>query len=199
MTSKEMLKMIIIIILLSIALSSCSQNRTYLTDKERNWNPYEKGQVLIFESSDNKLDSILIEDIKVSFPDGLGVVDYYEILTTVARHTNFKEDRKASTYCLTVAAKTSKRSSYVEFGLETRNAQFIERQRYSFEDLRELAEIKLAVPYGTFYDVITIVNKKDYASIPSAIEIIYWSKSKGYIRFDKYDGTSWKLVEIIGS
>src|SRR5690606_10642476 len=122
----------------------------------KSWNPYRKGQILIFESSDNKMDSVLIEDTRVSFPDGLGVVDYYEILSTVAQHTQFKGNRKVSTYWLTIAAKTKKRPSYIEFGLETRDAQFIDGQSYSFGDLKELAEIELTVPYGTFDDVITI-------------------------------------------
>ncbi len=27
---------------------SCSQNRTYLTGEEKAWNPYRKGQILVF-------------------------------------------------------------------------------------------------------------------------------------------------------
>ena len=194
-----MFKTITICFLLSIAISSCSQNRTYLTEKEKSWNPYKEGQVLIFESSNYEKDTIRIEDINFGFPDGLGIVDYYEILDVLAEPTGPDLGKYFSNIygVLTIAAKTEKRSNYVEFGIKVKNAQFIERQRFSFEELEGLAEIQFTVPYGAFDDVIVIDNKRDYSSTPTAIEIIHWSKSKGYIWFDKYDGVSWELVKII--
>lgn len=187
----------IIIGFLLFVTTSCFQNRTYLTDEEKSWNPYKIGQVLVFESSNFEKDTIIIEDIEFGFPDGFGIVDYYEIMSVVARHDHFKDDRKASTHLLTIAARTEKRPSYIEFGVEVKSAQFIERQRYAFKEVGELPEIHFTVPYGSFDDVIAVGNKKEYPNIPTAIEILYWSKSVGYIRFDKYDGTSWKLVEIV--
>lgn len=194
-----MLKTITTIILLSIALSSCSQNRTYLTEEEKNWNPYKKGQVLIFELSNYEKDTIHIVDLDFGFPDGLGVVDYNESLYVLAEPTGPDLGKHfSSTYgVLKVVAKTEKKPSYIEYGIELKNTQFIGGQRFSFEDLNALAEIQLAVPYRSFDDVIVIGNKRNYSNIPTAVELFYWSKSKGYIRFDKYDGTTWELVEII--
>lgn len=187
------------LLLLSMAFSSCSQNRTYLTDEEKSWNPYKEGQALIFESSNFDKDTILIKEVSFIFPDGLGVVDYNQKLRTLAQHSDPKnENSKWETFILILAAKTQKNLSYVVFDLRVKDTQFIE-QRYSFEDLEKLPKRHLLIPYGQLDDVIAIGNKHDYSSVPTAIEIIYWSKSKGYVRFDKYDGTTWKLVEIIES
>lgn len=187
------------VVLILVLLSSCFKSRTYLTSKEKSWNPYKEGQVLIFESSNYERDTIHIEKVDFGFPDGLGV-EYYEFLKVFSKRSSSPDlgEYFSKTFgFLTIAAKSEKEPSYIEFGIEVQNAQFIERQHYSFEDLSELAETWLTIPYGKFDDVIVIGNKTNYSSIPKAIETIYWSKSKGYIRLDKYDGTYWELIEII--
>ncbi len=194
-----MFKVMTIGFLLCITISSCSQNRTYLTEEEKSWNPYKEGQLLIFESSNYEKDTIRIKVLDFGFPDGLGVVDYNESLYVLAEPTGPDLGKYFSNIygVLKIVAKTEKKPCYVEFGLKVKDAQFIEHQRYFFKDLIELQEIEFTVPYGSFDDVIAIGNKQDYSSLTIAIEIIYWSKSKGYIRFDKYDGASWELVKII--
>jgi hypothetical protein len=74
------IKFITIGLLLSIAMSSGSQHRTYLTDEEKTWNPYEEGDLLVFESSNFEKDTIYIKEVSFIFPDGLGVVDYNQSL-----------------------------------------------------------------------------------------------------------------------
>lgn len=193
----ETIKFVATNLFLCIAIFSCSQNVTFLTDEEKEWNPYEDGDLLVFESSNFEKDTIYIKEVAFVFPDGIGVVDYNQSLRVLAEHTDpVNENRDWETFTLILAAKTQKDSSYVLFDLRAKNAQFIE-QRFSFNILNRLKEIKLSVPYGVFSDVIRLVNNEDYSNIPRAIEIIFWSKSKGYIRFDKYDGTSWSLIEII--
>ena len=184
-------------IFLCIAIFSCSQNVTRLSDEEKKWNPYENGDRLVFESSTFENDTIYIKEVEFVFPDGIGVVDYNQSLRVLAEHTDPQnENRVWETFTLILAAKTQKKSSYAIFDLRAKNAQFMP-QRFSFDVLNKLKEIKLSVPYGEFSDVIRLVNNEDYSNIPTAIEIIFWSKNKGYIRFDKYDGTSWRLIEII--
>lgn len=184
---------------LCIAIFSCSQNVTFLSDEEKNWNPYEDGDLLVFESSNFEKDTIYIKEVAFVFPDGIGVVDYNQSLRVLAEHTDPKnENRDWETFTLILAARTRKDSSYALFDLRAKNAQFI-AQRFSFDLLNKLEETKLSVPYGEFSDVIRLTNNGDYSSISGTIEIIFWSKSKGYIRFDKYDGTYWRLIEIIKS
>ena len=175
--------MITIGLMLSIAMSLCSQNKTYLTDEEKRWNPYKEGQVLIFESSSYKKDTVYIMDLDFGFPDGLGVVDYNESLYVLAESTgpDLGKHFSSSYAVLKIVAKTGNKPSYVEFGVELKNTRFVGGQRFYFEDLNDLAELSLTVPYGSFDDVIAIGNKNDYSNMPTAIELFYWSKSKGYI------------------
>jgi hypothetical protein len=186
-------------LLLFVVICSCSQNRTFLTDEEVKWNPYDEGDVLVFESPGFERDTIYIKEVSFVFPDGIGVVDYNQSLRILANHTDPKnENREWETYILTLSAKTRNDPSHVVFDLRAKNAQFVE-QRFSFDHLNKLKEIELSVPYGTFDDVICINNTRNFPTIPRAIEIIFWSKSKGYVRFDKFDGTSWKLIDLIKS
>ncbi len=112
MTISNMLKELIISFMVFTTIFSCSHNREYLTDEEKNWNPYNKGQMIVFKSEIGLLDSIFIEDVLYQFPDGLGVVDYYEILSVVAHHSDPKYDRKSNTYWFSVFAKTPKKASF---------------------------------------------------------------------------------------
>ncbi len=182
--------------MLILSLIACIP-RTYLSDEEKNWLPYNEGDILIFKSSSQKIDSILIEEIRDDFPDYLGSDDFYQIRSVIANHHHFKDPRKVSTYLIKLVAYTEDRGSYIEFGIETRNAQFIEKQQFSFTSIQEQPVVELTVPYGSFNDVLLIGNKSDYSSTQTAIDVIYWSRSHGYLRFDKYDGTSWELIDMV--
>ena len=190
-----MYKLLVLTLLFCATASRCSKSRTYLTDEEKGWNPYKKGQTIIFKS-EGLLDSIFIEDVLYKFPDGIGAMKY-EFACVYARHHDPRENNAYSnTYILDIEAKYEKQPSSVEFSLKAKSSLFFNK-RYTFTELKELQEIELSVPYKLFNDVIVIKSQGDYSDNEFAIKTIYWSKSTGYIRFDKYDGTRWELVDII--
>ena len=190
----------LVISFMFISITSCSQNRTYLDEEEKNWNPYKKGQVLIFESVEYGRDSIQILELEFRFPDGLGVVDYNESLFVLGESASQIDLGKqfSNAYSLIkISSKTEKKPSHIEYQIELKNTKFIGGQKFLFQNLMELPEIQHEVAYGTFNDVVIIGNKKNYSKFSKAIELFYWSKSKGFLAFDKYDGAKWELVDIL--
>jgi hypothetical protein len=173
---------------------SCFQSKTYLTKEEKQWNPYKKGQMIVFESNTKLLDSILIEDIKYAFPDGLGVVDKNEILDVVGRKKRYHNNREVRNYILEIHAKTSKRGTRVRFGVSIKDSEFYSGY-YKLEQLNNLPMRELLGGNVTYYDVIKI-RTRNRLDETKEILFIYWSKSKGFVRFDETDGTIWELKEV---
>jgi len=70
-----------VVILLPLANISCSQNRTYLTEQEKAWNPYKQRQVLVFGTTDGRRDTLTITMAEANrFPDGIGALRELMIL-----------------------------------------------------------------------------------------------------------------------
>ena len=184
----------IVFLAITMLILSCSENRTYLTEVEKEWNPYKKAQEIVFESSSGLLDSIFIEDINYDFPDGIGVIDKYEILTVIGiNKTDIYQEK--SNFVFMIHAKTLKRGSRIKFNISIKGSQF-HSDYYSIDNLMKLPEEKVSVIYGSFDDVIKIKSAGKDSNMRNNIEYIYWSKSKGYVRFDEYDGTIWQLKAI---
>jgi hypothetical protein len=51
-----------------------------LTEKEKEFNPYEVGDILIMESPKNKIDTLFISEIDLVFNDGIGITEYKQAL-----------------------------------------------------------------------------------------------------------------------
>ena len=181
------------ILMLLTTMISCNYNRTYLTEDEKSWNPYTKGQVIIFETKAGLSDSILIEEVDYGFPDGLGVIDKNEILHVVGKKRRYKNNQEVSNYLFTVHAKTQKGDSSIEFGISLKDSEFYSDYYYNIEnDLMKLPEQKVFVNNTSFTDVIKIKTKGRLDN-NKGIRFIYWSKSKGYVRLEENNGTIWEL------
>jgi len=187
-----MKKRTFLILISFMTFISCFQNKTYLTDEEKNWNPYKKGQTLVFESNAGLLDSILIEEVTYGFPDGIGVVDKDEILHVVGKKRRYKNNREVSNYIFTIHAKTQKRNSRIQFSISVKDSEFFPYY-YDLENyLMKLPEQKMIVNNTSFTDVIKIKTKGKLDNT-KGIRFIYWSKSKGYVKLEENNGTIWEL------
>ena len=193
MTNNLFMKNLFILIFLTTMIS-CNYNKTYLTDDEKSWNPYEKGQVIIFKTKTGILDSILIEEVTYGFPDGLGVVDKYEILHVVGKKRRYKNNKEVSNYIFTIDAKTQKSNSKIQFSISVKDSEFYPYY-YNIENyLMKLPEQKMIVNNTSFTDVIKIKTKGKLDN-NKGIRFIYWSKSKGYVRLEENNGVIWDLKE----
>ena len=187
------------ITILSLVGIGCSQNRTYLTERDKIWNPYKEGQVLIFQSSNGEIDTIVITQIEDKrFPDGLGA-ETNERLRVLAKLDNQSISRVPfESRFLYLAAETPKGPSKVDFEFSVGDGAFWGKY-FLISELEEYKEEYLELPFQTFNDVIRIDENSNQVFRPYDIATLFWSKSVGYVKCEKKDGTIWELVSIVDS
>ncbi|MEQ6123556.1 hypothetical protein AAON49_05095 [Pseudotenacibaculum sp. MALMAid0570] len=169
-----------------------------MSDEEKKWNPYKKGQTLVFESSEGKLDSIHIKDVRSQFPDGLGVKEYYEVLNVVGLSEDPKWSKKVEEDILSIQAKTKKRDSRLKFCLSIKTAKFYYSGYYLFNDkLIRKTKKNFTTPYKEFKNITIIESPDNFFEVKNAIKFLYWNNEVGYVGFEKFDGVSWKLKEVL--
>lgn len=185
-----------IIILTTILLTSCGK-RIEMPESEKMWNPYKVGEVLIFKSSENELDTIKVEEINDNiFPDGPTPLKYYnESLWVFVEHTDPNYDRHLKSNFLEIRTGTPEKPATISFGLLAKNSVFYDSSR-TIEELDSMELTFLETPIGKFSDVLEIYDKaRRYSERDNFVEKIYWSKSNGYLKFEKKDGKTWELIK----
>ncbi|HMC02471.1 MAG TPA: hypothetical protein VKN14_15635 [Flavobacteriaceae bacterium] len=185
-----------IIILFLIFLSGCGKEIN-LSEKERNWNPYQVGEILVFQSSEMELDTIFIKEIADNiFPSSTGPLKYYnESLWVYVKHTDPNYDRKLTNKLLEIQTGTPEKPSEINFGILAKNAVFYDSYK-TIEELEKLNELTIETPLGKFTDVLEIEDTEGmYSERDNFIDRIYWSKSNGYLRFEKRNGKVWELIK----
>jgi hypothetical protein len=187
------------VILVSLVYTGCTQGRTYLTEQDKVWNPYREGDVLIFRSKDGQIDTIVITRIEANrFPEGLGAQtnERLKVLAQLDRQSTSKSPLTVS--LLYLSAKTSQHSSKVDFEFSVGGGVFWGTP-FAIMELDEYGEEYLELPYKTFSDVIRVDDNSNQIYRPYDIATIFWSKSAGYVKCEKKDGTIWELLDIIES
>ena len=188
---------ITVTVFFTIVNMSCSQNRTYLTQQEKAWNPYKGAQVLVFEAVNGRTDTLEITRVEdKQFPDGLGALQN-ERLRVLVRISNLKvSKRPIEVMLLYIYSKTAQYSSNIDFELFLADGRFWGRG-YSIDELESYAEFSVQTQNGIFDDVIRIDDNSNQALRDNDIATIYWSKSVGYVKCIMKDGTTWELINII--
>jgi len=184
----EMKKNLFYILILLTSIS-CFQPRYELSEKEKEFNPYQIGDRLIFESNTKKLDTFYISNIDLVYNDGLGIIEYKQALRVYegkAPKENEIHDKR--TFLLEICSGGSKEQTFIEL------RDFI-GEKQNLSDLRVKPTDKLETNFDTFEDVISIKSNKslDY---DSKIYEYFWSLEKGIVRFKKGDSSIWTLKEF---
>ena len=177
----------LITLTLTTILLSCGR-RVHLSEEEKAFNPYSIGDVLIFESSDKKLDTVIVSEISESvFPDAPGPLKYYNESLWVVSKNNGR--------ILEVEAKTPDEEHGLLFNLNLKNVWSYGREM-AFDEFSSLNTENLILNKRTYLDVLRIKGSDKYLdSREDAAAYIYWSKSEGYIKLEREDGYYWELVE----
>lgn len=180
----------------AILLTSCGK-RIEMPESEKKWNPYLTGETLIFQSSKNELDTIKVESITDNiFPDAPGPLKYYnESLWVFVEHTDPNYDRHLKNNFLEIRTGTPEKPTTINFKLLAKNTVFYDSYR-TIDELNSIKPEFLKTPFGEFSDVLVIEDKKrQYSERDDFVEKIYWSKSNGYLKFEKKDGKTWELIK----
>jgi hypothetical protein len=154
--------------------------KTYRISKsDLKWQPYKVGDVLVFESSEGRKETIEIKDIdKRTNP--LDPLTLYPRSQSVFVETILK-------------LKAWESGTYIDLKIHFRESKFLyhgstnlkieEFEKY-FEPSKEDARIE-------DFDLRTNLDREDVI-----LKSIYWSKKFGYLEIEYKDNYSWKLISF---
>jgi hypothetical protein len=186
-------------VLLAVINFSCSQNRTYLTDLEKAWNPYKEGQVLVFGTSNGLTDTLEITKAEdKQFADGIGAPGNERLNVLVRLHNLSVSKNPIEVTLFNISSKSSMYPTNIDFELLLQGGRFWGRA-YSIKELEQYAEFSIETPFRKFDDVIMIEDNSNRVLNEYEIKTIYWSKTFGYVKCERKDGTVWDLVNIVKS
>jgi hypothetical protein len=175
-----------------VLVLSCKKD---LKENEKGWNPYVKNEVLIFESSEKQLDTIVIDTIIDNAVSSSPEPELY-------RHTNLmiyrklklEENKFSNTEILSISSSTPEKLAEIAFSLRFDNAIFA-GWGIKLEDLEKYPTMSITTKAGTFDDVIKIESVKHRPERENSVLYMYWSKKDGYIKFERADGFTWELIK----
>ena len=191
------MKNLFLILPIVLFLGNC---RSDLTDQEIKWNPYKEGEILVFESSDNERDSIIISEITSSDSNEHELL---EVKCKYFENSSGHPDNPDTVQSFLMALTAWKdNNSVLTINLNRKFALFAPytAKRLTWLDSLELTSVESK--NGTFNDVLilepdtTSPDYPSYATDSLFVNKLYWSKSCGLIRFDLSNKkTSWSLVK----
>lgn len=166
-----------------------------LKEHERNWNPYSINEALVFQSSENERDTIIIDEIiDDAVSSGPTPELYRHTYLTLYRKLNLKENNLTSTSILSISSSTPNRDAGIGFGLRLKDAIFA-GWGFKLKDLEKYPTFSITTKAGTFDDVIKLESVMYRPKRKNSVKFMYWSKKHGYIKFERADGFTWVLVE----
>lgn len=181
----------VILIIPLILILGCTKK---LKESEKKWNPYVKNEVLVFESSEKQLDTIVINEIiDNAVSDGPTPKLYYDTYLIVRRKLGLKESNFANTGVLNISSSTPKKLAEIGFPLYFENANFA--GWYNLKDLESYSIMSVTTKAGIFNDVIKLESVMYRPKRKNSVQFMYWSKKDGYIKFEKADGFTWELIK----
>ena len=184
------------IIMLTIVNMGCSQQRSFLTEQERLWNPYKVGQRLVFGTKGGLVDTVEITKVLDNqFPDGVGSLQNERLRVFAKVKSGFSSKERREVIWLNIFSKSSEYFSRVDFGVTILGGAFWGKM-VPFDELEEYQTIFVETKYGTYDDVIRLDDNSGRNLKGTDIKRIYWSKSAGYVKCETDDETIWELISI---
>jgi len=190
-----------------LTLSSCTRGR--LSDEDLKWIPYKGDESLYFKSSKGDYDSIKLfpPDRYYAKPENnalinLDTYDIYEIgfsySCLLQFDTFFSQSCSVNNFVSLQAEAEQHNEVWIEFNIMAKDAELQPESAIRLNEFKNLPTMQLKTLFGTFSDVVTIVPEKMDAydsNKNNYITKVYWSKSRGLVRYDKKD-CFWELEKI---
>jgi len=197
--------------LILLLLTTVSCGVTYkLTQEDLAWVPYSVGDVLVFKNNAGDTDSILISAVNrhTAPEDPLAARSKnHEHLIIGGYYSESKkrlyERRSPNIIYLELSARKNGICG-LDFDLKTDHAQFYsDSNSYNRKRFDLLPLLELTTAYGVYNDIVMVPVRKgkrnagdpDYSQQDNFVTALYWSKTKGIIRYDLKNGQSWVLSE----
>ena len=189
-------------IICSIIITSCGKTIN-LSDEDFKWIPYKGNEILVFTSNTGESDTIfLLRAGRESVPsDPLDIFPTeLEHFSIGAKHSDPSPPSGNHRYLesdfLNLFVGKDK-ETYLSIHFTAKNAWFYGGGYLELKDLDTIRQTALTTKAGHLTDIIIIRPDSDeYYNRNDFITNLYWSKSKGLIRYDKKDGLYWELTRV---
>ena len=195
-------KLFLFILLMLILIASCSREMK-LSASDYEWMPYKGNETLIFTSNKGDFDSVffLKKDTLWGFPDAQSIfAPQCEGVRIFCRHTDSVIQDKSIRYLendFCSIQKSKNGHTVLKVNLLTKDAVFYRLGPINLDSLNKVTPIVLETKKNRYKDVF-VINGEDYSGYfrdrYDFVTKIYWSKSKGLIRFDKKKKAYWELT-----
>ena len=199
---KKIIVILTIPILLILAVLSFKTNYRLLS-ADIDFNPYNIGDTLLFNSSNKEKDTLIIHSIE----QRILTEKCYSFLTCVFSklttdswegfYVNTVKNNKNWTgkNLLTIRAESDGRKT-IHFSIYLDNAWWYGDCEENLEQIKNSNSITYNNGTQKFADVQVIIStNKEYLKKVNYIERIYWSKSYGLVGFDKLNGDEWSVIK----
>ncbi|HTN39069.1 MAG TPA: hypothetical protein VL053_18450 [Arachidicoccus sp.] len=180
---------------------SCSRTRN-LSQSDYEWIPYRGNDTLIFASNTGGIDTIFIlkKDTIWDYPDAQSSVGLQcEVVRVFCQHTDSVIQDKSVRYLgndFYSIRKAKNGHTILEVNLLTKDVVFYRLGLINLDSLNKVKPITLKTKEKQYNDVY-VINAEDYLDSfrkrHSFVTKIYWSKSRGLVRYDKENGNYWEI------
>ena len=189
-------------ILLLLTLQSCSQTFN-LSEEAIKWNPYKKGDKLIFESNNFEKDTIFVQNVESTqggsdhlsfFPNTNETFSVYGKKSLVKPYKSSIGDMVYNEHCNLIRLHASEYGNFIYLDFSKKEAMYYGETILDIDSLMSITPIK----YNKYKDILLFENvEENYAHRDNNILTLYWRKQFGYIRYDLKDGYYWELKQFI--
>ncbi|WP_281989952.1 hypothetical protein [Aquimarina aggregata] len=174
-----------------------------MKEKELEWQPYKIGDVLVFQSDLDVLDTIWIKEISLySNPkDNLSPLSDYNEILFVNGETSSSLKNSGANYkyekFITLLKVTASDKSNIRLMLSKKNSTINYPEiSLTIDNLIEIFENEPKINFFNISDVIEI-NGKDASGFVSDVKTIWWSKKLGYVKYNFKDNSYWEIKKFI--
>lgn len=179
-----------------LLLTSCGTEQFSLNKEDLNIIPYKGDEVLIFESSQNKLDTIFLNG-------------YEKFYISAKRLSLFPTD-KFETYYLKASIYDVNYNDYTDYHVLTELVQAGDNTNITFniqiqditcfaffrkEEFKKLNLNNLTIKGKTYNDVKIIEMDNEDEDFMKYADKFYWSLSQGFLGFD-YKNLQYRLINV---
>lgn len=195
-----MMKHSILFLFILLFLASCNQT-THLSEEDYSWMPYKGEETLIFRSNQGATDTIFFirKDTLWGYPDPTLSTNKYEETAIFSKHSDPyipNGHRYLESYFMKIK-KTMSKGAELAIDLSAKDAKFYRLSSIKIDSLNKIAPLSFSTS-NRQYDDIYLFSSEDYLANfherSNYVTKIYWSKSKGLIRYDKGDEVFWELI-----
>lgn len=187
-------------ILISLLISCGTEYK--IKPESFEWQPYEIGDKLVFESHSKQIDTVFVNEISdyTNPNDPLAVFPNYHTTYFVSGEISLLNPFTSSTgnkifkdYVDLLALRSGKTTDYLTLNFAKR------RDTLLYPEITlKISELKSKFENKSKYESIEI-DIESYNNLPFSYEVktILWSKEFGYTGYKFKNGNSWRLIKFI--